>query len=249
MLATSADLPIDGRAAITIRLPGWKPPVFSSRSLNPDGVPVSARLGDRQPVQLVGLLVRGCRAIERIFFWRSSCATSSTDALGALHQVARRRLTREHAGLDLVGRGQQRPQLGVVVDDPAVLAGVPGGRHPAGELVDRLRPADLVELAVLAQRLGDRQVVDLAVAVVELEHRREHRAVLLAVEVLGPQLLLDQQRVQMALVEQHRAEHRLLGLEVVRRDGDVLDGAHARSESRFGAGGTAQGVPATSEEF
>ena len=87
-------------------------------------------------------------------------------------------------------------------------------------------PADLVELAVLAQLLGDRQVVDLVVALVELEHRREHRAVLLAVEVLGPQLLLDQQRVQVALVEQHRAQHRLLGLEVVGRDGDVLDGAH-----------------------
>ena len=101
-----------------------------------------------------------------------------------------------------------------------------GGRHPAGELVDRLRPADLLELAVLAQRLGDRQVVDLAVVLVELEHRREHRAVLLAVEVLGPQMLLDQQRIQVALVEQHRPQHRLLGLEIVRRNGDLRGGAH-----------------------
>ncbi len=41
MFVTSADLPIEGRAASTIRLPGWKPPVRSSMSLKPDGVPVS----------------------------------------------------------------------------------------------------------------------------------------------------------------------------------------------------------------
>ena len=53
----------------------------------------------------------------------------------------------EDAGLDLVGGGQQRPHLRVVAHDPPVLARVAGGRHPAGELVDRLRPADLLELA------------------------------------------------------------------------------------------------------
>ena len=31
-LTISADLPIDGRAARMIRLPGWKPPVIVSRS-------------------------------------------------------------------------------------------------------------------------------------------------------------------------------------------------------------------------
>ena len=43
MFVTSADLPIDGRAAMMIRLPGWKPPVIASRSAKPDGVPVSER--------------------------------------------------------------------------------------------------------------------------------------------------------------------------------------------------------------
>ena len=142
-------------------------------------------------------------------------------ALGPLDQVARRRLARQHARLDLVRGRQQRAQLGVVAHDLPVLARVAGGRHPAGELVDRRRPADLLELAALAERLRDRQMVDLPVALVQLDHRREHRAVLLAVEVLGPQVLLDEQRVEVALVEQDRAEHRLLRLEVVRRDGDV----------------------------
>ena len=40
MQSASADFPIDGRAATMTRLPGWKPEVIRSRSLNPDGVPV-----------------------------------------------------------------------------------------------------------------------------------------------------------------------------------------------------------------
>jgi hypothetical protein len=79
-------------------------------------------------------------------------------------------------------------------------------------------------------------VVDLAVGLVELDHRREHRSVLLAVEVLGAQMLLHQQPMEVALVEQHGAEDRLLGLQVVGRDGDALDGAHGSAESRFGGG-------------
>jgi hypothetical protein len=103
---------------------------------------------------------------------------------------------------------------------------MPRRRHPAGKLVDRRRPADLLQLAVVAQLLRDRQVVDLVVALVELQHRGEDRAMLLPVEVLRPQLLLHQQRVQVALVEQHGAQNRLLGLQVVGRNGDVLDSAH-----------------------
>ena len=41
MFVASVDLPIEGRAASTIRLPGWKPPVSASRSGKPEGVPVS----------------------------------------------------------------------------------------------------------------------------------------------------------------------------------------------------------------
>ena len=185
------------------------------------------RLGDRQPVQLVGLLVEDVGDRPDLLL-AVVVGDLEHRSLGALDQVARRRLARQHARLDLVRRGQQRAHLRVVADDPPVLARVAGRRHPAGQLVDRLGAADLLELAALAQRLGDRQVVDLAVALVQLDHRREHRAVLLAVEVLGPQMLLDQQRVQVPLVEQHRTEDRLLGLEVVRRDGDGLDGAHRR---------------------
>ena len=124
--------------------------------------------------------------------------------------------------LDLIRRDQQRPHQRVVADDPPVFAGVAGGRHPAGELVDRLRTADLLELAVLAQRLGDGQVIDLARLLVQPQHRREHEPVLLAVEVLRAQLLIRHERVEVTFVEQHGAEHGLLGLEVVRRHGELL---------------------------
>ena len=59
-----------------IRLPGRKPPVMSSRSLNPDGVPVSGLCASDR---WCSRSVSSCRmsAMARIDFWRSSCATSS----------------------------------------------------------------------------------------------------------------------------------------------------------------------------
>ncbi len=119
--------------------------------------------------------------------------------------------------LDLIGGAQQRPGLRGVADDAGVFAGVAGGRHPAAQLLDRGRSTDPIDLPVVTQGVADGQVVDPAVGVVEGEHRGEHVGVLLAVEVLDAQLLIDHDRGQVALVEQHRAEHRLLGLEVVRR--------------------------------
>ena len=76
MLVTSADFPIDGRAAMMIRLPGWKPPVISSRSAKPDGVPVSERPSAESSCHLRDLGVEDL-ADRRKSFWRSSWATSS----------------------------------------------------------------------------------------------------------------------------------------------------------------------------
>ena len=94
---------------------------------------------------------------------------------------------------------------------------MPGCRHPSVELLNCADPADLVELSVLAEHLGDRQMIDRAAPLVQREHRGEHRLVRLAVEVLGPQPLVGEQRGEVALVQQDRAEHRALGLQVMRR--------------------------------
>ena len=64
---------------------------------------------------------------------------------------------------------------------------------------------------------ADGQVVDLAPGVVQREHRGEHGAVLLAVEVLDAQLLVGHERVRWRSSSRTAPEHRLLGLEVVRR--------------------------------
>jgi hypothetical protein len=79
------------------------------------------------------------------------------------------------------------------------------------------RAADLLELAHLAQAVGYRQHVDRLAVVVQGQHRLVDRAVTLAIEVFRAQPLFDHQRVQRAVRQQNRAEHRLLGVEVMRR--------------------------------
>jgi hypothetical protein len=151
--------------------------------------------------------------------------------LGALHEVARGRLVRDDARLDLVRGRQQAAQQRVLAHDLGVVADVARRRDGAREGVDRALSAGLLEAAGLAHALGDREDVDPVALLVELEHHGVDRAVLVAVEVLRAQALLDDQAVHRLVREEDRAEHGLLGLEVVRRrrrGGDV-DGGHRRS--------------------
>jgi hypothetical protein len=57
---------------------------------------------------------------------------------------------REDLLLNLVGRVQQFAFVCVVANDSCVVACVAGGRHPTGELFDRVRSANLVKLGVFA---------------------------------------------------------------------------------------------------
>ena len=77
MQVTSEDLPIEGRAAMTIRLPGWKPPVIPSRSAKPEGVPVS-EVPARERSWSLSSSWWSTEEIERKSCWLSSWATSST---------------------------------------------------------------------------------------------------------------------------------------------------------------------------
>ena len=76
MFVTRADFPIDGRAAMMTRLPGWKPPVMVSRSENPDGVPVRERPSADSSCHLAISTWRTSPTFWKSF-WRSSWATSS----------------------------------------------------------------------------------------------------------------------------------------------------------------------------
>ena len=157
MLATSADLPIDGRAAITIRLPGLKAAGLLVDVLEARRRAGQRRLGDRQPVQLVGLLVAGCRAIERISFWRSSWATSSTERSArstSSRAGASRDSTLAWISYEVVSSARICALSRTI--RPYSRAWPAAGTQPASSSIAS-GPADLVELAVLAQRLGDRQ--------------------------------------------------------------------------------------------
>src|SRR5215207_7857794 len=217
--------PIDGRAARTIRLPGWKPPVMLSRSSKPEGVPVIA-----------------------LPCWESCSSLVISTSRTSL--IARRRVVGVHARLDLVRGPQQPAQHRVLAHDPRVLAHVADRGDAGGEQVDRRAAAGLLELARLLEVLDQRERVDGFAAVVEVEHRREYDPVRVAVEVLRMQPLVDDQRGERRIGQQHGAEDGLLGLEVLRRGyrpvrqarggmavgGRALGDAHGPPESRSRTG-------------
>jgi hypothetical protein len=62
------------------------------------------------------------------------------------------------------------------------------------------------------------------------EHRSEHQRVLVAVKVLGPELILGGDRLEQLVAEhQQRAEHAAFGVQAVRRNGG---GGHGQARSR-----------------
>ncbi len=170
----------------------------------------------RQTVELVELLVQDVLDLAEVFL-----AVVAGDLehrlLGLLDEVARRAGVADHALLDFVGALQQPAQQGHLAHDLGVAAGVTGCRHEARQLVHGGGSPDLLQVARLAQTVGHRQHVDGLAGLVEVEHRLVDRPVALAVEVPGTQALLDHERVQGAVREQDRPQHRLLGLEVVGR--------------------------------
>ena len=114
---------------------------------------------------------------------------------------------------------QQPPQHRVLAHDARVLADVADGGHGAREQVDRGAAADALEQAALLEVLDERERVDRLAHRVEVEHGLEDQAVRLAVEVLRLEALVDDQRGQRRVRQQHGAEHGLLGFEVLGRRG------------------------------
>src|SRR3954464_2736892 len=146
MLITNADFPILGRAAKTIRLPGWKPPVSSSRSLKPVGVPVIER-----PSRLISSSLSSSSwrtaSIERSSPLRSSWAilksadsACSSSSFGGPGKVKTSSWRGGGEGEEVVRgaapRRQEAPHQRVVLDDPAVVADVAGRRHHVRQRVD-----------------------------------------------------------------------------------------------------------------
>ena len=115
------------------------------------------------------------------------------------------------------GRGRgERAQYRLLAHDARVVGDVGGGRDAGGELGDVSRAADRFELAARAQRVGHRDGVDRLVAVRQLGHHAKDLAMRLAIEVVGVEDF--EGLVDGLVLEQDRAEHRLLGLQILRRN-------------------------------
>ncbi len=229
-----------------MRLPGWKPPVISSRSLKPGRRAGERGALDRQPVQLVELVVQDLLDRAEVLL-PVVVGDLEHRALGLLDELARGGAALGDGRLDLVRRVQHPAQQRVLADDPRVLAHVAGRGNAGGQLVDR---AGRLGVAVGLEALRDGQDVDRLALAVQAEHRRVDHGVALAVEVLGLEPLLDDERVHRALRQQDRAEDRGLGLQRVRRaaavgrrDGRCEGGAHGAINLRAPGAGLRQSFP------
>ena len=114
-----------------------------------------------------------------------------------------------------LGAGVDQPaQDRLLAHDGGVVAGVGGDRDAGRERVEVRRPADLLQLAPTVELGRDRDRVGRLAAAVEVDDRVVDRLVGRPVEVGATDLLVDVgDRV---LGDQHRAEHALLGVGVLR---------------------------------
>jgi hypothetical protein len=158
----------------------------------------------------------------------SPCAPLSEledELLGARDELRRLALPVPAELRDLAAREDEAAQRRGLADDLRVVAGVGGGRHEPGELVEPDAPADVLQLAALLELVRERDRVDRLVLAVELERRAVDLRVRLAVEVARVEDLADGgDRVRR---QHHRAEDGLLGFEILRRDG-AGDGGRRR---------------------
>ena len=131
------------------------------------------------------------------------------DVLDVALALAIPHLDDPRAGLD------EPAQHRSLVDDLGVVGGIGRRRHRLHELVQIRGPTDAGQVAALGQLIGDRDRVSGLPPPEEVEDRLEDRLVRRPIEVVP----LDQRQAlgDRILVEQHRAQHRLLGRHVLRR--------------------------------
>ena len=129
-----------------------------------------------------------------------------------------------HLG-DLARHRDEPPQQRELADDPGVVPGVRRRRRRRLDLEQRALAAERLEQAGAAQLLGHGDRVDRLALLVQRPDRVEDVAVGRLVEVGGVDPGLDRGGDRVAR-EEHRAEQRLLGLEVVGRDASGRDRAH-----------------------
>ena len=140
-------------------------------------------------------------------------------ALGALGELLRLALALVNRLLDRLRGGR----AGGAGASSAGRSGRSGAALPGTGTVEAScetpsRPPASLELALLLEQLRDGERVDRLAALVEALDRAEDEPVALAVEVLVGEPDVEDDRVHRPLGDHQGAEHRLLGLEVLRGD-------------------------------
>ena len=146
------------------------------------------------------------------------------DLLGAVDEVGDLALALLSEPHDLLARADEAAQGRHLLDDARVVLDVRRGGNERCELGHARLPARSFELGPLVELVGERDRVDRLALRPERERGAVDLRVALAVEVGRVEDLAH--RADGDGREQHRAEHRLLGLEVLRRD----DGAQALAD-------------------
>ena len=146
---------------------------------------------------------------------------------------------------DLVADADEGAQHALLADDAGVVGGVGRRRHELGQRVYEIAPSGALEHA-LALKLGaEGDHIDLLAPVIQGERGAVDEPVRVAIEVVGRERLRD--GGDGVRVDEHGAEHRLLGLEVVRWEmawcGLEARGGHVGLRGR--AGGLEPAVYAT----
>ena len=111
-------------------------------------------------------------------------------------------------------RLHESAQHGALVDDLGVEPGIRRGRHRLDQLVEVGLAADPGDVPSLGELIGDGDRVGRLTAAEQVEHRVEDQLVRRAVEVVS----LDHLEAvgDRVLVDEHRAQHGLLGVQVLR---------------------------------
>ena len=233
MPSASDVLPWPGRAATIVSVDGCMPEQHRVEVVVSGGGADDVALAVVQRVQLVHrLFERGPQLHDRV--GDAPFGDLEDRRFGAVERLVDRVLGRVRHLLDAARGLDQPPQHRELGDDLRVVRGVRRRGRRGLDPQQGAAAAELFELTRAPQLLGDGHRVDRFAPGVQAVRGLEDRAVRGLVEVAGLEPGLDRGGDRLP-AEHHRAEERLLGLEVVRRDARavrtsprVLDRDHRR---------------------
>ncbi len=211
--------------------PGWKPEVILSISVKP-----GRNAGD--VARRVAQHVEPVDGLRQNLLQRDEAGAAALAAVGDLEHallgeiddlVDREPFARVRARGDVAADLDEPPEHRTLANDARVGADVRGARRVLDEASEIREPAGRFELTVALELLAYRDRIGRLIALDEIRDRAEDQPVVGAVEVFDAQNVCD--LVPRALVEHEPAQQRLLGLDRMRRETQLIGGHGSRSEA------------------